>query len=376
MWAKSQGKLEPAILLARKEHEERSGASRSATSAEDIVNHNLVASDEETERSSRTSPPGDADDTIDDHDKVTSSDANSAKAHTSKPVVRSPHKRTAPEITTRSSASRAAIVGTMKTSPSKKHEKPTETARLVRQDLNQSEAEKTTNRSPARLRLIMKSHDRATAMARLKAQGVEFESSEEEDYEDEIPQFGNPAPSKLWQTATQPKAIDPLLNYKHTRAKITWPTSTTTSQNETLSQSTHNLKLTKRQGLKNRLLLRQHQMFRNLYLTGNAHHEVNREQSQALLRATVQRKVPHDNASRDKLAPDSIMTKEEIMSFQEFLGVPQDVELEPCLFGPTQGLAFREKGDDAFGIGLGGGYVGMRNRRRVLEGEKWPVSER
>jgi len=97
----------------------------------------------------------------------------------------------------------------------------------------------------------------------------------------------------------------------------------------------------------------------------------------------MQRKIPHDNTittnptttSKDNpLAIEAIMTKEEVMTFQEFLGVPRDALLEPCLFGPMQGLAFREKvqidrGEESW-------LLGLRNRRRVVGGEKWPVSER
>jgi len=96
----------------------------------------------------------------------------------------------------------------------------------------------------------------------------------------------------------------------------------------------------------------------------------------------MQRKTPHGNTStsnninngKDTLEIEAIVTKEEVMTFQEFLGVPRDAVLEPCLLAPMQGLAFREKMD--VDKGEEGWLIGLRNKRRVVGGEKWPVSER
>jgi len=385
IWAKQLGEPVPDVPHGGKEPEEGFGVSRSATTVDDVVKDYSMISDQETEQSSRSSPPEDVNN-VNDHEKVTTA-SEVIKVYVPKPIVRIPPRRTATSITAQIGAPAVADLTTTETSPPRKHGRFVVKNRETQQDINQPEAEKTTTSPPARLRLIVKSPDRVAVIARLQARGVRFESSNGEDFQTEIPQFDNPLPPKARTTNTF-KAIDPLLNHKQSQTSIMWTTLTATHHNQQRASSSPISSLpkpTKGQLLKNRTLLRHHQMLANIHRTGNPHHEVRRHQhpSNPHLRATMQRKIPHDNTittnptttSKDNpLAIEAIMTKEEVMTFQEFLGVPRDALLEPCLFGPMQGLAFREKvqidrGEESW-------LLGLRNRRRVVGGEKWPVSER
>ena len=131
--------------------------------------------------------------------------------------------------------------------------------------------------------------------------------------------------------------------------------------------------ITKGQGLKIRSLVRQRAFKRNLQQFGNAHKEVDRKVPPAEVFALVERRIPNDH---DRLAPDTLQTREEKTTFQEFCGLSREAEFEPCLtgIGDHARLAFREKDrpDSAGGLAL----LAAGKKRRVKDGEKWPVSER
>lgn len=177
--------------------------------------------------------------------------------------------------------------------------------------------------------------DLADVIARMKANGVEFEDSDTDDDEEDYYQIPGPSDTR----------VDPLLVHKGgTRVE------------EPSSPRRH---ITKGQGLKDPPCVRRRQMMRNRHIFGKPHKAIDRQVPQQEVLALVERRDPDD------ILALPIQTEEKI-TMQEFLGVTKDREIEPCLgrvplprgkFVP--GLAFKEKDTDP-GLGAWG-----RERRGI-----------
>ncbi|KAK5093089.1 hypothetical protein LTR24_004621 [Lithohypha guttulata] len=211
-----------------------------------------------------------------------------------------------------------------------------------------------------------------TAIARLKARGVKFEDPDTDDEvenDNDDPQFTKPQSTSA-RTHPPPEPLQSFL-FTHDKHSLYYK-----PENSVLppppEASLPLPKIMKGQGMKQPKLIRHRQMLRNLWLHGNAHKECNRHSPKQEVYAMVERKIPDPH---DRYAPDVLQVREEKITFREFCGLKRDAEYEPCLIGSGEGarLAFREKEDGKFGSGVG---VGNGRRKRVADGEKWPVSER
>lgn len=195
-------------------------------------------------------------------------------------------------------------------------------------------------------------HKVSASIAKLKARGVVFEDSEGEDdpINDVLPQLGD--------------QLKPLQNItaQHNSLMNAQP-------GKNGSKDLYLTRITKGQGLKESWRVRRRQMARNFQLHGNPHFEVNRELEQPLVTALTERKVRSTRAQGDAWAPDEIVVRQEKITYQEFLGIAKDIEIEPCLVGqgPSAQLAFRQKKESG---------VLLTMNKRVKDSEKWPVSER
>lgn len=180
-------------------------------------------------------------------------------------------------------------------------------------------------------------------IARMKARGIQFEDSDDDDKEDfeSIPELG-----------------------QHVSEVVKKPPNCT-------SNGLSLPKISKGAGLKHpdrEQLIRHRQMSRNLQLHGNPHEVIHRQHIKDTVgRAWVDRKV-EANRSRDKFAPDKVSSSVERITFGEFLGIPKNFEVEPCVIrkGGEVQLAFRER--QARGVNSR-----PASRRRK---ELWPVTER
>jgi len=205
-----------------------------------------------------------------------------------------------------------------------------------------------------------------TAIARLKARGVKFEDPDtDDDGADEDIDPPPPKPQSISSQTYPPR--EPLRSFLFTRDKHSLYYKPENSLLPAPPEASLPLpKITKGQGMKQPNLIRRRQMLRNLWLHGNAHKECDRQLPKQEVQAMVERKMAD---SDDRFAPDVLQVKEEQITFREFCGLKRDAEYEPCLIGSGEGarLAFREKEDGKLGIG---------RRKRVADGDKWPVSER
>lgn len=205
-----------------------------------------------------------------------------------------------------------------------------------------------------------------TAIARLKARGVKFEDPDTDD--DEANEESDPPPPKPQSIPSQTyPPREPLQSFLFTRDKHSLYYKPENSLLPAPPGASLPLpKITKGQGMKQPNMIRRRQMLRNLWLHGNAHKECDRQRPKQEVEAMVERKITDPD---DRFAPDVLQVKEEQITFREFCGLKKDAEYEPCLIGSGEGarLAFREKEDGKLGVG---------RRKRVADGEKWPVSER
>lgn len=176
--------------------------------------------------------------------------------------------------------------------------------------------------------------ERADIICRLKAKGAVFEEDSDDDMDDDYE-----------NEASMDKRVDPLLYHKQKNA-------VETSHIELP-------KITKGQGLKKSHLITKRQMQRNLQIFGDRHKEVDRQIRHQEVTAIVEKRDPDDILALPKEFEDKI-------TFQEFLGIPKDKEIESCLGKVSlprgkfiQGLAFKEKEIDP-GLGAWG-----RERRGI-----------